>query len=111
MPYDGPSSAAVIDLMEDFGEQAKARYGSRIVYPSDEWYLNAGRPIPPASFYEDFAQLENGVGMWRLYEDSFRAELERAHAVYREKKMDVVTGTMAAPLITAMMRSCTASIP
>ena len=30
-PYDGPSSAAVIDLMEDFGEQAKARYGSRIV--------------------------------------------------------------------------------
>ena len=102
-PYDGPSSAAVIDLMEDFGEQAKARYGSRIVYPSDEWYLNAGRPIPPASFYEDFAQLENGVGMWRLYEDSFQAELERAHAVYREKKMDVVTGTMAAPLITAMM--------
>ena len=41
--------------------------------------------------------------MWRLYEDSFRAELARPHAVYGEKKMDVVTGTMAAPLICAMM--------
>ena len=84
-------------------DQAKARYGARIVYPSDEWYLCAGRPIPPAAFYEDYAQLENGVGMWRLYEDSFRAELARPHAVYGEKKMDVVTGTMAAPLICAMM--------
>ena len=103
VPYDAASSAEVIDIMEAFGEQALARYGSRIVYPSDEWYLNAGRPIPPAAFYEEFAQLENGVGMWRLYEDSFRAELARPHAVYGEKKMDVVTGTMAAPLITAMM--------
>ena len=103
VPYDAAASAEVIDIMEAFGDQAKARYGARIVYPSDEWYLCAGRPIPPAAFYEDYAQLENGVGMWRLYEDSFRAELARPHAVYGEKKMDVVTGTMAAPLICAMM--------
>ena len=103
VPYDAATSAEVIDIMEAFGDQAKARYGARIVYPSDEWYLCAGRPIPPAAFYEDYAQLENGVGMWRLYEDSFRAELARPHAVYGEKKMDVVTGTMAAPLICAMM--------
>ena len=102
-PYDAASSAEVIDIMEAFGDRAKAAHGSRIVYPSDEWYLCAGRPIPPAAFYEDYAQLENGVGMWRLYEDSFLAELARPHAVYSAKKMDVVTGTMAAPLITAMM--------
>ena len=102
-PYDAASSAEVIDIMEAFGDKAKAAHGCRIVYPSDEWYLNAGRPIPPAEFYEDYAQLENGVGMWRLYQESFRAELARAHVVYEEKKMDVVTGTMAAPLITAMM--------
>ena len=102
-PYDAASSAEVIDIMEAAGDEAVARCGRRIVYPSDEWYLCAGRPIPPADFYEDYAQLENGVGMWRLYEDSFLAELARPHAVYGEKKLDVVTGTMAAPLITAMM--------
>ena len=102
-PYDAASSAEVIDIMEAAGDEAVARCGRRIVYPSDEWYLCAGRPIPPADFYEDYAQLENGVGMWRLYEDSFLAELARPHAVYGEKKLDVVTGTMAAPLISAMM--------
>lgn len=103
IPYDAASSAEVIDIMEQFGDECKARHGARIIYPSDEWYLNAGRPIPPAEFYEDFAQLENGVGMWRLYEEEFLAELARPHRVYGSKKLDVVTGTMAAPLITEMM--------
>ena len=57
-PYDKASSGEVIDIMEAAGDEAKARYGRRIVYPSDEWYLCAGRPIPPAAFYEDYAQLE-----------------------------------------------------
>ena len=81
-PYDAETSAAVIDIMEEFGDECKRRHGKRIIYPSDEWYLKAGRPIPPAEFYEDFDQLENGVGT---------------------KQIDVVTGTMAGPLITELM--------
>lgn len=103
VPYDAASSAAVIDILEEYGARSKQKNGLRIIYPSDEWYLNAGRPIPPAAFYEDFAQLENGVGMWRLFEDEFLAELARPHRVYGSKKLDVVTGTLAAPLIAAMM--------
>lgn len=103
IPYDAASSGEVIDIMEQFGEECKARHGKRIIYPSDEWYLNAGRPLPPAEFYEDFDQLENGVGMWRLFEQEFLAELDKPHRVYGEKKLDVVTGTLAAPLITRMM--------
>ena len=103
VPYDAASSAEVIDILEEFGDECKARHGNRIIYPSDEWYLNAGRPLPPAEFYEDYAQLENGVGMWRLFEQEFLAELDKPHRVYGSKKMDVVTGTLAAPLIEAMM--------
>ena len=103
VPYDAASSAEVIDILEEFGDECKARHGKRIIYPSDEWYLNAGRELPPAEFYEDFAQLENGVGMWRLFEQEFLAELEKPHRIYGSKKMDVVTGTLAAPLIQAMM--------
>ena len=51
--------------------------------------LKAGRPIPPAEFYEDFDQLENGVGMMRLFEDEFRAELDRPHRIYGTKQIDV----------------------
>lgn len=103
VPYDAASSAEVIDILEEFGDECKARHGKRIIYPSDEWYLNAGRPLPPAEFYEDYAQLENGVGMWRLFEQEFLAELDKPHRIYGSKKMDVVTGTLAAPLIKAMM--------
>ena len=48
-----------------------------------------GGPIPPAEFYEDFDQLENGVGMMRLFEDEFRAELDRPHRIYGTKQIDV----------------------
>ena len=102
-PYDAETSAAVIDIMEEFGDECKRRHGKRIIYPSDEWYLKAGRPIPEPEFYEDYDQLENGVGMMRLFEDEFRAELDRPHRIYGTKQIDVVTGTMAGPLITELM--------
>ena len=102
-PYDAKTSAEVIDIMEEFGDECKRRHGKRIIYPSDEWYLKAGRPIPPEEFYEDFDQLENGVGMMRLYASEFLAELEKPHRIYGTKKMDVVTGEMASPLIHQMM--------
>ena len=103
VPYDAKTSAEVIDIMEEFGDECKRRHGKRIIYPSDEWYLKAGRPIPAAAFYEDYDQLENGVGMMSLFREEFLAELEKPHRIYGTKKMDVVTGTMAAPLITEMM--------
>ena len=103
VPYDAKTSAEVIDIMEEFGDECKRRHGKRIIYPSDEWYLKAGRPIPAAAFYEDYDQLENGVGMMRLFEEEFLAELDKPHRVYGTKELDVVTGTMAAPLITRMM--------
>ena len=102
-PYDAETSAAVIDIMEEFGDECKRRHGKRIIYPSDEWYLKAGRPIPEPEFYEDYDQLENGVGMMRLYASEFLAELEKPHRIYGTKKMDVVTGEMASPLIRQMM--------
>ena len=103
VPFDKETSAAVIDILEEFGDECVKRHGKRIIYPSDEWYLKAERPIPPAEFYEEFDQLENGVGMMRLFEEEFLAELEKPHRIYGTKKLDVVTGTMAAPLITRMM--------
>ena len=39
----------------------------------------------------------------RLFEDEFRAELVRPHRIYGTKQIDVVTGTMAGPLITELM--------
>lgn len=109
--YDAQSAAQTLDILESYSRRCREQYGRSIVYPSDEWYLTAGRPIPPADFYDDFAQLEDGVGMWRRYHDTFLEELQRPRQLVIPRKLDVVTGTLAAPLIEAMARSATERFP
>ena len=98
-PYDKETAAATLDILEEFAQKCRAEYGRSVIYPSDEWYLTAERPLPPAEFYDAFAQLEDGVGMWRLYHDTFLEELENYTGLVMPHSMDVVTGTLAGPLI------------
>ena len=98
-PYDKKTAAATLDILEEFAQKCRAEYGRSVIYPSDEWYLTAERPLPPAEFYDAFAQLEDGVGMWRLYHDTFLEELENYTGLVLPHSMDVVTGTLAGPLI------------
>ncbi len=51
-------------------------YGIRFVHASDEWYLLAGLEIPSDESYDGYLQLDNGVGMLRLFTDEFHAALE-----------------------------------
>jgi len=41
-------------------------------YCSDEWYIKADIPMPDYEFYGEFPQLENGVGMWALFEQEHK---------------------------------------
>ncbi len=54
---------AVIERVTQFGSRFKRQYGTRLVFASDEFYIKAGEPFPPLSFYEELPQRENGVGM------------------------------------------------
>ena len=98
-PYDKESAAETLTILEEYSYRCREEYGRSIVYPSDEWYLTSGRELPLAEFYDEFAQLEDGVGMWRLYHDTFLEELEHYRGIVLPHKMDVVTGTLAGPLI------------
>lgn len=61
--FSRKEARAVVDEVTQFGRSWKKRHGTRLVFASDEFYVKAGIPVPPASFYEDFPQIENGVGM------------------------------------------------
>ena len=37
--------------------------GSRFVFAADELYIRAGKELPGFEEYEDFTQIENGVGL------------------------------------------------
>ena len=55
--------AAVIAQVNAFGDACLNHYGSRLFFCADEFYIKAGLPLPEESYYEDYAQIENGVGM------------------------------------------------
>ncbi len=56
-------AGTVLESVTQIGRRFKKQFGTRLVFASDEFYIKAGAPLPAASFYEDFPQIENGVGM------------------------------------------------
>jgi len=69
-------AAAVIGQIEKWQAICLDKTGGRFVFPADEWYVLAGKPIPLYDEYEDFPQLDNGVGMLALFETEFREALK-----------------------------------
>ena len=96
-------AAAVIDAVEAFGGRMLAERGSRVFFPADEFYLKAGRPIPEAAFYEDMAQLENGVGLTALLFKEFREALAACEETPEGTRMTIATGVAAAPLLRMLI--------
>ena len=107
-PFTKEGAAKTIDMVEHFGSQCQAYYGARIVYCSDEFYLLAERELPDEEFYEDFTQLDNGVGMLRLLQVEFNAALRMVEPDEGDGvPFSIATGTAAGPylqklLVTAM---------
>ncbi|MCL1975667.1 MAG: DUF512 domain-containing protein [Firmicutes bacterium] len=74
-------------------------YGSRLVFAADEFYIRASWPFPPAQQYEEFAQLENGIGMAALLAKEWRQNIRRNRGrplLRANAKTAVVTGLAGA---------------
>ncbi|MDL2294479.1 DUF512 domain-containing protein [Ruminococcaceae bacterium OttesenSCG-928-D13] len=98
--YTEQTAAEQLDLMLAEGERLLKETGSRVFYPSDEFYLLAKRPLPDEDFYEGYPQLENGVGLWRLLREEFAAALEEYEGEDgSDIAVDIATGVLAAPLL------------
>jgi len=70
----------------------KEIFGSGLVTLADELFLLAEDQIPLVEYYEDFPQIENGIGMVRDFLndwDDYSTELLKK---YRRKKVAFVTG-------------------
>ena len=86
------TAAETIDIIEEFQKIFLKKFGTRTVFPSDEFYLIAERPLPPIEAYEDFSQYENGVGMLRSLIDEFEKALDLAEWDGGERIVSIATG-------------------
>lgn len=74
------------------------------VYAADELYLLAGRDIPPAEEYGGFPQMENGVGLVRLFLDEWnQVRQQLPGSIPRPRRLTVATGRLAAGVVANMV--------
>lgn len=115
--FTADEAGAIIDLINRFGDENLKKYGSRIVFAADEFYLKAGRPVPDSEYYEDYPQIENGVGMLRSFMDEFNFGFEDICEINSElekrddlRSVSVATGAASFDMISEMsekiMRNC-----
>ena len=109
--YTAETAAAVLDQVEAFARVCMDKLGTSLVWCSDEFYLKAGRPLPEDEYYEEYTQLENGVGMLRLLEVEFRGAMFALEGDETPPPFSVATGVSAAPHIAALLEKLRARCP
>ena len=98
-PYTPEQARATIAQVESFAAECFEKYGSHIFYCSDEMYLRAGLPLPEDEYYEDYAQLENGVGMLAKFERELTEILPVLPPWIIDRKVSIACGASVAPFI------------
>ena len=95
--FDKESAAKVIAQVEEYQKKIRAECGRTFLYLGDEFYLLAEKNLPPVEFYDDFPQIENGIGMTR----NFIEEMRNAQCVMRNDnlRIDIVSGTSFAKVL------------
>jgi putative radical SAM enzyme (TIGR03279 family) len=93
----------LIDQVEKWQKKAYAQYGLHFVHASDEWYINAKRPLPEAERYDGYLQIANGVGTMRSMIDEFEEELAN-YSDYKEnaERVTVICGELPYEYIKMM---------
>ncbi|MGI8586093.1 MAG: DUF512 domain-containing protein [Chloroflexia bacterium] len=96
-PYRQDEASPVFEQIAGWQKRFRKEFGMNFVYPSDEFYLDAGIPVPSARMYDGFEQYENGVGMVRQTLDEAKRTARRLpSALDRPVRAAVVCGLMAA---------------
>lgn len=108
-PFTQEQAAALLDSIAPFQEECRQTLGTTFAFPSDEFYCLAGRPIPEEDWYEDFPQIENGVGLLRRLESEMEeaADFERRFGdgePILPKTYVLPCGVSAAPHLNRMIR-------
>lgn len=98
-PFSPSECADVVRLVEDYGAMCLEKYGSRIFFASDEFYIKAELPLPDNDFYGAYEQLDNGVGLVTLFLTELDEELKFADTYEfdrdSKRRISVATGEAA----------------
>jgi putative radical SAM enzyme (TIGR03279 family) len=95
-PADKGYSRKLTKQVKEWQDGFRKKFKSNFAYAADEFYLLAGLDIPPAKYYDEFCQIENGVGLVRKFLDDFRRKEKLLPESLEHKfSLTLVTGKLA----------------
>ncbi len=97
-----------LDLIDALNEE----FGVNFLLPADEYFVRAERMLKPTSFYGDFSQIENGVGMTsKFHEEFFEAleDLSQKQSQLKKPKISLLISGVSAAKINAPLAQAAAS--
>ena len=113
-PFDRELARKTIRQVEHYGAICHKMRGSTVFYCADELYMMAGIKLPSNEFYEEYPQLENGVGMMRLFITEFKKAASAGLKKLRccsagnirltGRNVTLITGTLAFPYLTKLLQ-------
>jgi len=87
----------MITYTDKLRKTIKKELGDSFIYLADEFYIKANISFPDRSYYDDFYQVENGVGEFREFIDRFDEEFnDMPNEIEKATKITWVTGELAA---------------
>ena len=93
-------ACTLLDMVDQWQRKFRGEVGRGFVYASDEFYVVAGRSIPPANHYDGFPQTENGVGLVRSFLEEFKRQSRRfPERLSPKRRLLMATGILAAGFI------------
>ena len=97
--YRPDEASDIIDYVEKRQVEFLEKHGTRFVWASDEFYVEAKREFPKRSSYEDMSQFENGLGMVREFITMFNYRKAKLKSLKSKKRVLFLTGYSAYPFL------------
>ena len=104
-PFNKETANRAIKQVEEWQNRFMEKYGSHIVYIADEVYILAEKDIPSYEVYEDFPQLEDGIGMLAKMQHEFNKKYLRLKERSINKTVSIATGKCAYGFIKHLAES------
>ncbi|MCI8889047.1 MAG: DUF512 domain-containing protein [Hungatella sp.] len=103
-PVTKEDAIRTIEIVERWQRKLYQEQGTHFVHASDELYILAGQSLPEADRYDGYLQLENGVGMIRLFTDEVEEALDSLEGDGRKGELSIATGILASGYVKGCIR-------
>lgn len=103
-PFTAEMSRKTIKFVGAIQSEFLEKFGTRLVYLSDEFYMDADLPVPEADEYEGFPQIENGVGLIASMREEFYSALGLLRKKQRSRHVSIATGEIAYKFISELAK-------